>query len=201
MKQFSSALFPLTIATILAGLSYALQWYVQAPESTHSEVAEHKPDAVVSEVEIFRIGSRGEIKYRLTSPRLLHFRDDDSTILEQPRLQHFREEGPPASIRSRRGHINGGATVVQFNGAVQLNRPAFRDSPAMKAEMAALTVYPESGKAETTSPVVLQRGAMWLKGIGMSIDQNRQLYTLHQQARGFYPPVNRPNLTPTTPTP
>ena len=79
MKQFSSAIFPLTIASILAGLTYALQWYVQVPETTSAEIVEHKPDAIVTNIDVFKIGPQGEIRYRLTSPRLIHFRDDDST--------------------------------------------------------------------------------------------------------------------------
>lgn len=188
MKNLSSAIFPLTIATLLAGLTYALQWYIQAPEDLPIGPAPHKPDAIVRQAEIVRIGPNGKIKYRLLAPQILHFRDDDSAEIEKPLLQHFRQEGPPTTLRALKGHINGPASVVRLNGEVQIQRPAHGNSLAMQGNMATLTVYPDDGKAETSSFVTLQRGQSWLKGTGMSLDNNRQLFVLHQNTRGFYPP-------------
>ena len=188
MKNLSSAIFPLTIATLLAGLTYALQWYIQAPEAAPVGPTPHKPDAIVRQAEIVRIGPNGSIKYRLLSPEMRHFRDDDSTEIEKPFLQHFRSEGPPTTIRALKGHINGPASVVQLNGEVHIHRPAFESALAAQASMNALTVYPDDGKAETNSLVTLQRGQSWLRGTGLSLDNNRQLFVLHQNTRGFYPP-------------
>jgi lipopolysaccharide export system protein LptC len=192
VRNLSSAIFPFTIATLLAGLTYALQWYVQAPDVLPAGAAPHKPDAIVSQAEIVKIGGNGNIKYRLTSPRILHFRDDDSTQMEKPLLQHFKSNGPTTTINSEMAHINGAATIVQFNGNVLIHRPAFQETPVIQGNMTSLTVYPDDGKAETASFVTLQRGQSWLKGTGMSLDNNRQLFVLHQNSRGHYPPALHP---------
>jgi lipopolysaccharide export system protein LptC len=196
VRNFGSAIFPITIASLLAGLSYSLQWYIQAPEELAVGAAPHLPDAIVSNAEIYKIGPDGKVKYRLVSPRILHFRDDDSTQLDTPVLQHFKAEGPPTKIRASIAYINGPGTVAQFNGGVEITRPAFQETAALQGNTASLTVYPEDGKAETASPVTLLRGHSWLKGIGLSVDNSRQLFVLHQNARGFYPPNSSTSTHP-----
>lgn len=190
MKNLSSAIFPMMIAGLLAGLSYGLQWYVQAPAEQTSQTAPHAPDAIVTQAEVLRMGSKGTIRYRLVSPKIVHFRDDDSSYLESPLLHHFKTDGPPTSIRSQKAYVTADPSVIQFNGDVVIQRPAYRDNQAIQANMASLKVFPDDGKAESTSVVTLQRGQSRLKGTGMSLDNNRQLTELHHDVRGVFPPRN-----------
>ena len=186
MSQLSAAVFPLMTATLLAGLSYGLQWHVQAPAPTPYQAPTHQPDAIVTKAEIYRVDGSGQAKYRLVSPRILHYQDDDSSLLEKPYLEQFRPNLPSTSIKSKIADVNGDNSVVVFKGDVEILRPASADSPRLFATMATLTVFPDDATAKTQSPVDIRRGDSWLKGIGMSLDNDKQLFTLHQQARGTY---------------
>lgn len=186
MKHLSSATFPVLMLALLAGLSFGLQQYVQEPETPPSGPLKHEADAIVTQLEIHQIDASGQLKYRLRSTRMRHYPDDDSSFLEKPKLENHRNTAPPTTLTADQAHINSDSSEVQLKGNVVISRPAYARNPPLLAKMPTLTVYPDDAKAHTDSPVDIQRGTSWLKGVGLSIDQDFQKYVVHHAVRGVY---------------
>lgn len=184
--RLAGTLFPVAMAALLAGLSFGLQRHVQEPDTGPQGPLPHVPDAIVTQADVMRIDGNGQIKYRLRTPQMVHFVDNETSVLNQPNLQTFRDNTAPTTFTSDTADINSDGSQVVLKGNVLLQRPAYQEAPAMQAKMSRLTVLPDDAKAHTDVPVDLRRGLSWLKGVGMSIDQDQQLFTLHQQARGSF---------------
>lgn len=186
ITRISGAIFPVAMVALLAGLSFGLQRHVQEPDTGPQGPLPHVPDAIVTQADVVRVDANGQIKYRLRTPHMVHYVDDETSVLQNPVLQTFRQSAAPTTITSETADINSDGSEVVLKGNVLLQRPAVAETPAMQASMSKLTVLPDDAKAHTDVPVDLRRGASWLKGVGLSIDQDQQLFTLHQQARGSY---------------
>lgn len=186
MKQFSSAAFPILMTGLLAGLSFGLQQYVQAPEEPSHGPIKHEPDAIVTQLDIHQMDSTGQLKYRLRSPRMLHYADDETSYLESPLLIAHRKDGPPTTLTAKQANINSDSSEVLLEGNVNISRPAYSQHPPLLAKMSKLTIYPDEAKAYTNTPVDIRRGESWLTGIGLSIEHDYQKYVVHQAARAMY---------------
>ncbi|AXS80770.1 LPS export ABC transporter periplasmic protein LptC [Dechloromonas sp. HYN0024] len=186
MKHWPSHVFPVIVLAILAGLSFWLQSTVDRGETRNDGKFRHDPDAIAENFEVRRFDEQGHIRYRLTGPYLVHYPDDDTSELKTPILTSYRTDGSQINVTGEHARVTAkGETVFLWDNVV-ITRPATADRQAMVARMPDLTAQPEAGLAFTGSPVEINQGQSWIKGIGMDLDNNTSTLVLHAQARGVY---------------
>ena len=69
-----------------------------------------------------------------------------------------------------------------------MTRAATPGRPAVVARMPDLTAHPNEGTAFTQSPVEITEDKSWVKGVGMTVDQNSATFELQSQVTGLYYP-------------
>lgn len=193
MKAWSSQLFVVVLLGLLAGLTFWLDKSISVEEAKSDSKLRHDPDAMADNFVIRRFDQTGVVKYRLISPHLKHYPDDDSSELKHPTLITYRPEGPPLRVIAQHAKITAkGATVFMWED-VSITRAATPERLEMVARMPDLTAQPDLGTAFTNSPVEITQGESWIKGVGAHIDDNTSTLVLQSQVTGLY---IRPRPTP-----
>ena len=182
MKQWGSALFPLSLLLTLAALTFWLRYATEMAESRHDGKNRHDPDFIVSDGVLRKLDATGRLQYTLNSVEIRHYPDDDSTDMIKPHLVYLYPTRPTVTMRAERGHSNADGQQVDLYGDVQISRAATAKDPEMIGYTPELTVFPDDEKAFTKSPVLITKGQSWLKGVGMQIDGRAQTYVLESQA-------------------
>lgn len=193
MKYWPSQLFPLLLLAALAALSFWLRQGAESDERKEARILTHEPDAIGENVVARRFDAQGRLQYRLASPYMVHFPDDDSSELRSPVLVNYRGEAPPITISGDHAKVTARGEIVYLWDNVRAVRPAGDGRPALVAAMPDLTARPEQGFAFTPSPVEITQGSSWIKGVGLNIDNNASTLVLLSQVRGEY---NRLRATP-----
>lgn len=193
MKRWSGQVFPIALLGLLAALSFWLEYSADLPESRHDGKQRHDPDAFVENFQVRKLDVNGILQYRLISPYMQHFPDDDSSLLTQPKLHYYRPEAPDMTLSGKHGYVTAKGETVFFWDDVVATRAATPDHPPMVARMPDLTVQPDAGIAFTDSPVEITQGPSWVKGVGMHLDNNTSVLALKSQVTGTY---YRPTTTP-----
>lgn len=193
MKNWPSQVIPIILLALLAGLSFWLQRSVDRDEPKPNAKLRHDPDAYAENFVVRRFDNTGKVKYRLTSPYLVHYGDDDSSELKSPTLVSFRPDAPPVTVVSDRATVTAQGETVFLQDNVRITRAAMPDRPEMVARMPDLTASPDAGTAFTTSPVEITQGQSWIKGVGAQLDNNTSTFVLQSQVTGLY---IRPRATP-----
>ena len=184
MKHWPSQLFPIILLALLAGLSFWLQKAIDSDAPRPDSKLRHDPDAIAENIIARRFDENGQVKYRLTAPHLVHFPDDDSSVLPNPTLTTYRPESPPVTILAKNAvSTSKGSTVFMWED-VSITRAATPERQEMVARMPDLTAQPDAGIAFTGSPVEITQGQSWIKGIGIHIDNNNSTLVLQSQVRG-----------------
>lgn len=186
MKRWSGQLFPILLLTLLAGLSFWLEHAVDLPEAKRDGKLRHDPDTFVENFTVKRFGETGVLRYRLVSPYMQHYADDDSSLFQQPRLTYYRPGAPDMVLVGKQGIAAAKGETVYFWDGVVATRAATAERPEMQARMPNLTVQPDAGFAFTDSPVEMTQGQSWMKGVGIHIDNNTSIAVLQSQVTGYY---------------
>lgn len=194
MKRSSGALFPILLLSALAALTFWLEQATQVPLKQDDGKSRHDPDTIVEHFTLRQLSTTGTLQYKLISPKATRYADDESTHLQQPKLTQYKPGSPDLNITSERGLVTQGGTMVLFEENVVAHRAAHGKYQAMVASTPDLTVLPDDGKAYTTSRVDISEGPSWIRGTGMELDSNAQLYKLLSRVTGTI--YNRNNPKP-----
>lgn len=186
MKHWPSQLFPAILLALLAGLSFWLQKAVEMETPKHDGKLRHDPDAIAENFVARRFDDQGRVKYRLTAPSLVHYPDDDTSLLVSPILTSLRPGAPPVTVMAKNAKVTAKGETVYLWEDVSVTRAATADHPAMVARMPDLTAQPDAGFAFTNSPVEITQGQSWVKGVGAQLDNNNATLVLQSQVTGLY---------------
>lgn len=186
MKRWSGQLFPVLVLSLLAGLSFWLEHAVDMPDPRRDGKLRHDPDTFVENFTVKRFDVNGILQYRLISPHMIHYADDDSSLFQKPRLTYYRPGAPDMVLVGNQGFAASKGETVYFWDDVVATRAATAERPEMLARMPNLTVQPDAGIAFTDSPVEMTQGQSWMKGIGLQLDNNTSTAVLQSQVTGYY---------------
>ena len=182
MKQWGSALFPLSLLLVLAALTFWLRYATEMAEPIRDGKNRHDPDFIITDSALRKLDQTGRLQYTLNATEIRHFPDDDSTDIIKPQLAYRYPTRPTVTMRAERGHSNAEGQQVDLYGDVQIKRAATTKDPEMIGYTPELTVFPDDEKAFTKSPVLITKGRSWVKGVGMQVDSRAQTYVLESQA-------------------
>jgi lipopolysaccharide export system protein LptC len=186
MKHWGNALFPLALLLALAGLTFWLRHAVELPEERRDGRYRHDPDYIVEQPQLRKLDKNGNLQYTLNAVDIRHFPDDNSTDMTQPKMVAVHPDKPPLTMSSERAHLSEDGQLLELYDNVRISRAATPAQAALLATMPDLTVHLNEERAFTRSPVLIEQGPSWLKGVGMQVDNKAQSYVLESQATGRF---------------
>ena len=183
MKQWGSAIFPLSILFVLGLLTFWLRYASEIAEPKRDGKHRHDPDYIVGDATLRKIDVNGALKYTLKAKDIRHYPDDDSTDLRLPILIHQNPKKPSITMTADDAHMSSKGDQVDLTGNVRIHRAATAKDAEMVVTAPQLTVLPDEEKAYTRHPVLMTQGNSWIKGVGFRMDNRARTYLLEAQAR------------------
>ncbi len=163
----------LGIIILLLGLSGLAIWVQQNSEKeTHASNTEktkkkHSPDYFMENFTITSMNEKGQPRSILTSAKMLHFPDDDSTELDNPFMTMIAENGKPWKIKADRGWVAANNELILLSGNVRIDRLSGPNNRSVKLFTDKLRIHPELDFAETDRPVTMISNKRRTTAIGM----------------------------------
>lgn len=181
MKNRTASMLPLFMMLLLAALTFWLSQVIQgyAPRGPLT----HDPDYWIDGLELRRFNMDGTLQHTLVAEKLVHYPDDDTSVVTEPHLTYHRQ--PPLEIFARMAYIGRDGKEVDLVDEVKVIRHgATDDLPPTVLETRALKVFPDEEKGSTDDPVVLTRGASVLRGSGLETDNRTAITILRGRVTG-----------------
>lgn len=182
MNDRSASLLPLAMLILLAALTFWLNQVVQADAPRGP--ARHDPDYWVERFEVRRFDVEGKLQHGLVADKLLHYPDDDTTIVTAPHITYFQQ--PPSKVSARMAYVGRDGKEVDLVDDVRVIRQgAVAGSPTTVLETRTLKIFPDDEKGHTDDPVVITQGRSVLHGRGLDIDNKSGITVLRGRVTGI----------------
>ncbi len=182
MKDRAASLFPLAMLVLLAALTFWLNQVIQG--NNPRGPLRHDPDYWVERFEVRRFDIDGKLQHTVVADKLLHYPDDDTTVITTPHITYHRQ--PPTEIFARMAYIGRDGKEVDLVDDVRVVRQGSvtDDAPPTMLQTRTLKVFPDDEKGRTNAPVVITQGKSILKGTGLEIDNRSGITVLHGRVTG-----------------
>jgi lipopolysaccharide export system protein LptC len=189
MPDRLTATLPFLLLAALAALTFWLDLIVQ-PVARAPEVApRHDPDYIVDNLSAVRTDETGRAAYTLAASRMVHYSDDDTTLLTQPRLVSYKSARAPLTITSREATVSGDGDNVYFRDDVVVTRAASGEQSQMVMRTSFLHVIPDESIARTDRPVTITDAATVVDAVGLELNSETRILKLLSRVRGTYDPT------------
>ena len=181
MKDRASSLFPLVMLLLLAALTFWLNRVVQGDNPRGPQ--RHDPDYWVERFEIRRFDLEGRLQHTLVADRLVHYPDDDTSIVSAPHITYHQR--PRSEMIARMAYIGRDGKEVDLVDEVRVIRQGVvGKSPSTVLEARTLKVFPDDEKASSNDPVVITQGKSVMRGTGLDIDNRSGITVLRGRVTG-----------------
>ncbi|MFA7300556.1 MAG: LPS export ABC transporter periplasmic protein LptC [Sideroxydans sp.] len=184
LNKLRSWLPLLPLILLLLG-SYWLSLQVRPLPPTTAELR-HDVDFVVDRLNSTVLNQQGVPLFVISTEKMWHFPDDDSTHLQQPRLLRFFSDRPPTEMTAQRGMLSSHGEDVYLQDAVEVLHRSENGVYERRFQTEYLHVQPDRGWAETDRAVRLFDRNNSIDAVGMELDENARTVKLLSQARGMY---------------
>jgi len=189
-RRSIGAVLPLAILLLLAMLTFWLDRTVELNSTKTASPLTHEPDYIVDNFVIKRFSDAGEPRYLLSSKRMLHFPDDDSSHLEAPKLVQGQPGSTETRVSAKRGVVSADGKEVKLYESVELFKAGERTPQGQTSDMRVRTEYlrvvPDDDKADTPQRVLIEQGKTLLSGTGMAFDNRYRKIELQSAVNGTF---------------
>lgn len=198
MLTRSAIFFPLILAGLLAIITFWINLAVEQQGPKIDGSNRHDPDYTMNNFVTTQSDITGKLRYVLAATEMLHYPDDDSTVLQRPRFTQYTTDKPYTQIEGLRGYISSDGEEIELVDNVKVVRQAFEGKGEMQLLTEKLIIFPKQDLAKTSSPVMItQAPKTVIHGTGMIFDKKNQTIKLLSRVKVHY---ERPALIKTKPT-
>ncbi|MCK9388127.1 MAG: LPS export ABC transporter periplasmic protein LptC [Sulfuritalea sp.] len=181
MKDRAASLFPLAMLVLLAALTFWLNRVIQGDNPRGPQ--RHDADYWVEHFQVRRFDSEGKLQNTLVADKLLHYPDDDTTIVTTPHITYHRQA--PSEIFARMAYVGKDGKEIDLIDDVRVIRHgATDDARPTVLETRTLKVFPDDEKGYTNDPVVITQGMSVMHGSGLDIDNRSGITVLRGRVTG-----------------
>ena len=186
MTQRFSAWFPVVLLALVAGVTVWLDQQVQPPERPRDGKLRHDPDYVVDNFSATSFGPDGTARYTLSAHRMVHYPDDDTTVLDAPKLVNFGPSNETVTVTSKSALLSSNGDDAYLLDDVRLVRSAYADKSELTLETTWLHVIPGDELAQTDKPVKLFDANTLITSVGLEFNNQTRILKLLSNVRGTY---------------
>jgi lipopolysaccharide export system protein LptC len=181
MRDRGAALFPLAMLVLLAALTFWLNRVIQGDNPRGPQ--RHDADYWVETFEVRRFDINGKLQHTLVADKLLHYADDDTTIVTAPHVTYH--QAPPAELRARMGYVGKDGKEIDLVDNVHVVRhAATKGAPSTVLDTQTLKIFPDEERGNTKAPVLITQGLSVMNGIGLEFDNRTGISVLHGPVTG-----------------
>ena len=147
----------------------------------------HDPDYTMNNFVTTQTDTTGKLRYVLAAAEMLHYPDDDGTVLQRPRYTQYAVNKPYTQIEALRGYVSSNGEEVELVDNVKVVRQAFGGKGEMQVLTEKLVIFPNQELAKTNSPVIItQAPKTVIRAKGMVFDKKNQTIKLFNRVKVHY---------------
>ena len=180
---------PLAVLGLLVGLTLWLNTLVQPAGSRADGTLRHDPDLIVENFKARKLGEDGRLLYTLDARKMVHYPDDDSSLLETLNLDAYKPRQPRVNITAEKGRLEKGGDSVYLEGNVVVKRDGAERVEPLTIVTDRLLVLPDEGIARTTSEVVMQSPSGRTTAAGLELNNTERTLKLDRVRSTYKPPA------------
>ena len=182
---------PLLLVGMLAALTFWLD-LIAHPPARGPGASRHDPDYIVENLSAVRMGETGTASYTLSAAKMMHYPDDDTTLMTTPEFVSYGSARAPVKITAAQAVVSANGAHVYFQDNVRLTRGAYGESSELVVRTAFLHVVPDDGIALTDRQVTITDAATTVTAVGLELDNETRVIKLLSNVRGTYDPRKAP---------
>jgi lipopolysaccharide export system protein LptC len=190
-ERLTTAL-PLIFAGALAILTFWLDRVAQPPDQAGARASRHDPDYIVDGLSAVRMSESGSASYTLSAVKMVHYPDDDTTLLTTPRFVSYSSAKSPVTITANQAVVSSSGEHVYFQDDVRVTRAAFGESSELVMRTPFLHVVPDDNLARTDRTVTITDAATTVTAEGLEMNNETRVIKLLSNVRGTYDPTKAP---------
>lgn len=187
-----TAWVPLLLVGLLAALTLWLDRAVQSSARDVTGASRHDPDYIVDNLSAARMNEAGTAKYTLSAVKMVHYPDDDTTLLTTPKFVSYGLEKAPVIVTANQAVISGRGDHVYFQDNVRVTRAAYGEQSELVMRTTFLHVIPDHNLAKTDRQVTITDAATVVTAVGLELDSETRILKLLSSVRGTYDPGKAP---------
>lgn len=179
--------FPLGLAILLALITFWINLTVEQQGPKIDGSTRHDPDYTMNNFVNTQTDVTGKLRYVLAATEMVHYPDDDSTVLQRPRFTQYTTNKPYMQIEALRGYVSSNGEEVELVDNVKVVRQAFEGKGEMQVLTEKLIILPNQDLVKTNSPVVIKQAPKTvIHATGMIYDKKTQTVKLLNRVRVHY---------------
>ena len=183
----SPIFFPLVLALLLAIITFWINLTVEQQGPKLDGSNRHDPDYTMNNFVNTQTDISGKLRYVLAAAEMVHYPDDDSTVLQRPRFTQYTVDKPYTRIEGLRGYVSSNGQQVTLVDNVKVTRQAFDGKGEMQISTEKLDILPNQDIAKTDAPVVItQAPKTVIHATGMIFDKKHQTVQLLNRVKVHY---------------
>jgi len=182
---------PLGVLALLVGLTLWLNALVQPTVATADGKLRHDPDLIVENFNARKLGVDGQVLYTLVARKMVHYPDDDSSLLEALNFDAYQPKQPRVNITAERGRLQKGGDEVWIEGNVVVNRDAGERIEPIKIYTDNLLVLPDAGIARTSSEVRMESPSSHATSAGLELNNTERTLQMNRVRSTYKPPQRK----------
>jgi lipopolysaccharide export system protein LptC len=190
-ERLTTAL-PLIFAGALAILTFWLDRMAQPPDGAGIGASRHDPDYIVDGLSAVRMSETGAASYTLFAVKMVHYPDDDTTLLTTPKFVSYGSAKSPVTITSNQAVVSSNGEHVYFQDDVRVTRAAYGEASELVMRTPFLHVVPDDNLARTDRTVTITDAATTVTAEGLEMNNETRVIKLLSNVRGSYDPNKAP---------
>jgi len=183
---------PLVLLGIVAALTFWLERVVDANTQDGTGPSRSDPDYIVKNISARTLDDAGKARYTLTAVKLVHYPDDDSTLLTNPHFVSFGAVQAPVKITANQGVVSSKGEHVYFQDNVRVSRAPYGNQSELVMRTSFLHVMPDAHLAKTDRHVTIINDAAVVTAVGLELNTESQELKLLSNVQSTYDPTKAP---------
>ena len=186
-----TAALPLILVGMVVAFTFWLDQLAR-PGQPGIGASRHDPDYMVDGLTAIRMNESGAASYTLSAVKMVHYPDDNTTLLTTPKFVSLGDAKAPVTITANQAVVSTNGEHVYFQDDVRVTRSAFGDSSELVMRTAFLHVMPEDRLARTDRTVTITDAATTVTAVGLELNSETREIKLLSNVRGTYDPNKAP---------
>lgn len=191
-----TTVMPLVLAGMLAAFTLWLDRFAQGPARDLVGPSRHDPDYIVEKLTGVHLGETGTASYSLTAAKMVHYPDDDTTLLTSPKFVSYGTPKAPVTVTASEGVVSAKGDHVYFQDDVRVTRAAYEDTSELVMRTSFLHVIPDRHIARTDRSVIVSDDANTVTAEGFEMNSETRVIKLLSKVRGAFEPSQLPRGRP-----
>lgn len=191
-----TTLAPLILIGALAGLTFWLDRLGQDSDRDVVGPSRHDPDFIVDRLTAVTLNAAGIASYTLSAARMMHYPDDDSTLLTDPTFVSHNSVKAPVTITSSEAVVSSKGDHVYFQDNVRVARAPYAQNSELVMRTSFLHVVPDKHLALTDRSVTINDSTTIVTADGFEMNSETGIIKLLSKVRGTYDPAKESSPKP-----